>query len=247
MSEQRAFVAGATGYTGRAVVRVLRERGVQVTAHVRPDSPRLEEWRARFGALGAMVDATSWDESAMREAIARVRPTHVFSLLGTTRRRIRAAGAAASYESVDYGFTALLVRATKAAAPTARFIYLSSLGASETGTAYMRARGRAERELRESGLSWITARPAFVTGEDREEPRPAERIAGTAVDAFLGAIAFLGIRGPQRKYASLTGEALARALATLALSGRDGVYHAAALRAAASRHERCNDGEMTVD
>lgn len=215
------------------MVRALRARGVEVTAHVRPDSPRLEEWRARFAALGATADATSWDEAALRDTLARVRPTHVFALLGTTRKRIRAAGDAASYDAVDYGLTALLLRATRAASPTARFIYLSSLGSSETGTAYMRARGRMERELRESGLSWVVARPAFVTGEDREESRPAERIAGTAVDVFLGAFAFLGIPGPQRKYASLTGDELARALATVALEQGDGVYDAAALRAAA--------------
>ena len=33
-----AFVAGATGYTGREVVRLLAERGVRTLAHVRPDS-----------------------------------------------------------------------------------------------------------------------------------------------------------------------------------------------------------------
>ena len=40
-----AFVAGATGFTGREVVRLLVERGVPAVAHVRPDSPRLEEWK----------------------------------------------------------------------------------------------------------------------------------------------------------------------------------------------------------
>ena len=33
-----AWVAGATGYTGQAVVAILRARGVPTTAHVRPDS-----------------------------------------------------------------------------------------------------------------------------------------------------------------------------------------------------------------
>ena len=99
-----AFVAGATGYTGREVVRVLRESGVSTVAHVRPDSPRLAEWRARFGALGAEVDTTPWDAPAMATTLARVQPAIVFALLGTTRRRARAAaerGAAESYASVD--------------------------------------------------------------------------------------------------------------------------------------------------
>ncbi len=43
---------GATGYTGRAVVSELRERGFEVVAHVRPDSTQLDEWRSRFAQLG---------------------------------------------------------------------------------------------------------------------------------------------------------------------------------------------------
>src|SRR5215217_2597869 len=82
-----AFVAGATGYTGREVVRALVARGVRAVAHVRPDSPRLAEWRERFGEVGADVDATPWEEPAIRAALARWRPTHVFALLGTTRER----------------------------------------------------------------------------------------------------------------------------------------------------------------
>src|SRR5215208_1501420 len=65
-----AFVAGATGYTGREVVRQLVERGVRAVAHVRPDSPRLAEWRERFAELGAEVDATPWEEPAMRASLA---------------------------------------------------------------------------------------------------------------------------------------------------------------------------------
>jgi len=232
----RAFIAGATGYTGRELVCVLREADHDVTAHVRPDSRALPRWRAHFGALGARLDTTPWEGEALASTLARVEPTHVFALLGTTRRRMRADGEERNtYEAVDYGLTSLLLRATRAASPRARFVYLSSVGASERGSAYLRARGRIERELRESGLSWITARPAFVTGADREEARPAELIAGRTVDAFLRALALVGVRGPARRYGSLSGAALARALAALAEDAHDGVYDAAALRAAAEQ------------
>jgi nucleoside-diphosphate-sugar epimerase len=230
----RAFIAGATGYTGRALVRVLRERGHEVVAHVRPDSPALARWREQFTSFGARTDSSPWQPDSMARALASAAPTHVFALLGTTRKRMRErrddAGAATSYEAVDYGLSALLLRATVAASPSARFIYLSSLGASERGNAYMRARGRLERELRESGLSWIVARPSFVTGEDREESRPAERVAAAVTDAFLRTAAAVGIAGPARKYASMTGVTLARALASLAADAPDGIYEAGELR-----------------
>jgi nucleoside-diphosphate-sugar epimerase len=232
----RAFVAGATGYTGRELVRVLRARGAGVTAHVRPDSPRLAEWRQRFQAFGADVDATPWQPDLLRATLERVRPTHVFALLGTTRTRARTEGttAAAAYESIDYGLTALLLAATRAAAPDARFIYLSAAGASERGNAYLRVRGRLERELRASGLSWISARPAFVTGADREESRPAERAASFAIDVALAAASRMGLRPLADRWRSLTGAQLAEALARLAEGAPDGVYDAAALRAAVS-------------
>jgi nucleoside-diphosphate-sugar epimerase len=230
----RAFVAGATGYTGRELVRVLRARGAGATAHVRPDSPRLAEWQDRFHALGAEPDATPWQPDALRATLERVRPTHVFALLGTTRARARAAGttAADAYEAIDYGLTALLLAATRATAPDARFIYLSAAGASERGNAYLRVRGRLERELRASGLSWISARPAFVTGADREESRPAERAAAFAIDVALAAARRIGLGSLAGRWRSLTGAQLAAALAILAESAPDGVYDAAALRAA---------------
>ena len=52
MAAPVAFVAGATGFVGRAVVPALRRAGVTTIAHVRPDSARLDEWRKRFASTG---------------------------------------------------------------------------------------------------------------------------------------------------------------------------------------------------
>ena len=66
MSDKKlAFVAGATGFTGREVVRVLLDRGVPTVAHIRPDSSRLDEWRERFEGLGARTDTTAWEKEPM--------------------------------------------------------------------------------------------------------------------------------------------------------------------------------------
>lgn len=71
---QRAFVAGATGLTGRFVVRHLRALGHDVVAHVRPDSSRLSEWRAAFAATGAVVDTSPWDADAIARSLSGHRP-----------------------------------------------------------------------------------------------------------------------------------------------------------------------------
>ena len=217
-----AFVAGATGYAGREVVRALAERGVDTVAHVRPDSPRLAEWRQRITDLGARADATPWSTPAMSARLAALRPTHVFALLGTTRARAAAAArtghASADYEAVDYGLSVLLLRAAAALAPAPRFVYLSSIGASlTTGNAYLRVRGRVETEVMGSGLPYLIVRPSFITGPDRDESRPAERVSAAVLDAGTRLLAGLGARRLRARYRPRSGAELAAAIVRLSL------------------------------
>lgn len=219
-----AFVAGATGYVGQAVVARLAAQGIRTVAHVRPDSPSLDRWRQRFEALGATVDATPWTPADMAATLADLRPTLVFCLVGTTRSRMqglkRSGGdpAAASYESVDYGLTALLAAAAAACGSRPRFAYLSSLGAGAGARgAYMRWRTRAEEAVQASGLPFTLVRPAIITGPDREENRTGESVANTVVDGGLKALKALGVTEPWRRYRSIDATALAAAMVRLAL------------------------------
>ena len=219
-----AFVAGATGFTGREVVRLLVERGVATVAHVRPDSPRLEEWKGRFSGVGAEVDATAWDETAMKETLLRIRPASLFALLGTTRARMHAAGragqdpASQSYEAVDYGLTALLIEAARETGLTPRVVYLSAAGVKETSrSAYYRARSQAEALLRSSGLPYTIARPSIIAGPGREDDRPLERAGAVIGDRLLSVAGWLGAGKIKARYASTTNVRLANALVRLAL------------------------------
>jgi nucleoside-diphosphate-sugar epimerase len=226
MTAKCAFVAGATGYTGLAVVRELVARGLRTIAHVRPDSPRLEQWRARFSDLGATLAATPWQASPLQTTLRTLAPDLVFALLGTTRARARrdaAAGRDSSYQTVDYGLSKLLLEATVAARPGARFVYLSSLGVSPgTRNQYLNVRWRLEQELRASGLDFVIARPSFITGPDREEVRVRERAIAGVVDGMLRMAAWVGARALRDQYSSLTGEQLGRALVTAALTPESG-------------------------
>lgn len=218
----RGFVGGATGYTGRSVVKELVEAGVVAVAHVRPDSPRLAEWKATFQKERATADTTAWERVAMAATFARVKPDVVFALLGTTRSRgrqtMRATGVADTYESVDYGLSAILLGATLDAKLCPRFVYLSAVGVREdTQNPYLKVRWRFESELRESGVPYTIVRPSFITGEDREESRPMERVAATTTNA-LGAVArVLGAKRFADTYTSITSEALARQLVRMSL------------------------------
>lgn len=225
-----AFVAGATGYTGRNMVRCLVKENVRTVAHVRPDSPSLHRWRAVFQGQGAVVDNAPWTAEGVAQALAEYRPRWVFALLGTTAKRGRRDGG--TYETVDYGLTSLLLHAAAGLEPRPTFVYLSSAGAGGRAFgSYMKARVRIEAEIRALDMPHLIARPAFITGDDRGEARPLERLGARVVDEALGGLAAVGVSGPRDRWASMTGPELAAGLARLVTSGRTGVVEAAELRA----------------
>lgn len=218
MTEQRAFIAGATGHTGRALVEACRRAGAHVVAHIRPGSSSLQRLGPRFEELGAVLDTTAWEPAALRDTLAGHRPTQVFALLGTTRKRASAEGMGASegYEKIDYGLSVMLIDAVADACPDARLVYLSAVGVREgTSNPYMRARARVETHLHQSSLEWTIVRPAMITG-DREESRLAESVGGVVGDALLSVAGFFGAHRIQDRYASITGSALAEGLARVA-------------------------------
>lgn len=214
-----AFVAGATGYTGAALVARLRQQGTPTIAHVRPDSPELDAWRTRFEALGAEIDTTPWALDALTARLSSARPAVVFALLGTTRRRA-ARDPDSTYERVDYGLTRLLMDACVAAGCAPRFVYLSSIGVGPSARgAYLQVRHRMETELRASGLPWIIARPAFITGPDRAERRVGERLGAIMSQAFFTLTDALGANFDAR-YGAMTADQLAQALVTAGFDNR---------------------------
>lgn len=204
-------MAGATGYTGRAVVDAAVKAGFEAVAHVRPDSARLEHWRTHFGAAGASVDTTPWEPDAMCATLRALEPAVVFGLLGTTRAR------GGSYEDVDYALTMMLLEAAIACGSSPRFVYLSSAMVTPNArSTYMSIRWRVEQAVRASGLSYAIARPAFITGPDRDDVRLGERLAAATSDRALSLVGALGGRRLRERYRSTTNVALARALVRLA-------------------------------
>jgi uncharacterized protein YbjT (DUF2867 family) len=234
------FVAGATGYTGRAVVRESVARGLDTVAHVRPDSSSLARWRASFESIGARVDTSEWTREDIGATLQRLQPSIVYSLLGTTRSRGKQGSGSAvtdTYEAVDYGLSIMLLEASVACGSRPRFVYLSAMGADGRAVnAYMEVRQRVEAAVRDSGLPYLIARPGFITGDDRDENRVAERVAARISDGLLAGLGVLGAKRLRARYTSLTGTQLGAALVELA--GKQGagasiVAENEALRAAA--------------
>lgn len=211
-----AFVLGATGFVGREVVRQLCVRGAQAIAHVRPDSRQLADWQTKFAALGATVDTTAWDAAALAQTFRASRPAQIYICIGTTRSKAKTDAIAGDiYEKVDLGLTVLAVEAARASEVQPRLVYLSSVGADRSArSAYLRARGKAEDAVMQSGLPWIVARPSIITGE-RDESRFGEAAAGVVGDGLLAVVGLFGGKKVRDRYRSTTPDVLASALIRL--------------------------------
>jgi nucleoside-diphosphate-sugar epimerase len=225
----RLLVVGATGYVGRHVTAVARRAGHDVLAHVRPGSPTGDRAAAGFAASNVLVVRTPWSAEAWYRYLESDPPDRVFLLLGTTATRSRAAASAgapdASQEAVDLGLTQMVLTALRSAAPEAGVIYLSAVGASATANIYLRVRASIESALLSGPNPFAVVRPSFVTGPDRPESRPAERIGAIVGDAALAIVRLLGGRRLAARYSSISGTALAEILVTLAERPLDRAIH----------------------
>ena len=146
-----AFVAGATGYTGRALIAEL----------ARGES----EWRARpharaQGKIDGAVVCDPLDVAALTDGMRGV--DAVVQLIGTVRKRFDEG----DYEKIDYGTTVALGEAARAAG-VSRFLLLSSTGAGRPMGRYLKVKRRTEDWVRQSGLDWTIVRPSFIVGPGR--------------------------------------------------------------------------------
>jgi len=227
-----AFVLGAPGFVGREVVRQLCVRGAKTVAHVRPDSRALAEWRKKLDELGAAVDTTPWDVTALAARFRIVEPAQIYVLIGTTRSRAKTDAVAGNiYEAIDLGLTRIAVDAARASERRPRIVYLSSVGADPGArSAYLAARGRAEQVVTGSGLPWVIARPSIITGE-RDDSRFGERGAAVIGDGLLAVAGVLGGKKLRDRYRSTTPDVLASALIRLGEApGHDRIVDGADLR-----------------
>jgi uncharacterized protein YbjT (DUF2867 family) len=227
-----AFVLGATGFVGREVLRQLCVRRATAIAHVRPDSPRLAEWTEQFQALGATVDASPWKIAELAAKIREISAQQVYILIGTTRARARLDDVKGDiYEAIDLGLTQLAVDAVKQARVGSRIVYLSSIGADPTSrSGYLRARGKAEAIVQQSGHPWAIARPSLILG-DRDEPRLGTSAAAFVSDAMLALASLAGGKRLRAHYRSTTQDVLASALIRIGESpDHDRIYEGDELR-----------------
>ena len=156
----RVAIAGGHGKIGRRLARLLRERGDEPTPLIR-DPAQAAELEA-FGTP-VVVDLEHAGEPDVAQAIAGSDAV-VFTA---------GAGPGSGPDrkwTMDYGGAAKLIAACKANG-IARYVIVSSQGADvdaegdDTFAVYLRAKGKADDELRDSGLEYTIVRPTGLTDE----------------------------------------------------------------------------------
>jgi uncharacterized protein YbjT (DUF2867 family) len=165
--------------------------------------------------MGAEVDTAAWEAEAMTATLRRAAPDRVFALLGTTGKRARGDGMSRveAYQRIDVGLTLLLLDAVRAAGLRPRFVYLSSVGTSNRSSSmYLKTRAQVEAALAQSGVPFTVARPSFITGAQRDDERPFERVGAAMAGGLLAMAGALGARRLQAKYRPTTNTGLAEAL-----------------------------------
>ena len=146
-----AFVAGATGYTGRALMELLatERTGWKARPHAR-----------QTGKIDGAVVCDPRDVQALTDGMRGC--DAVVQLIGT----VRANFAEGDYEAIDYGTTVALGEAARAAG-VPRLLLLSSVGAGSPRGKYLAVKRKTEEWVERSGLEYTIVRPSFIVGQGR--------------------------------------------------------------------------------
>ena len=195
-----AWIAGATGLTGRHCLDALLSSG-------------------RYSTVVALTRRpTGLRHPLLLEAPAdgsgAPRPDDVFCAIGTT---IGKAGSKDAFRDVDLR---LVLRVAQNAAGASQFVLVSSAGAHAPGLSfYLQVKRDTEQALAKVGFGALHIfRPSVLIGA-RAERRTAER-AGIAI---ARALAWTMI-GSMRKYRPVEAAMVAKAMVAAALSGAMGVH-----------------------
>lgn len=155
---KKVFVTGGTGYMGGALIPVLRERGHEVRALVRPGS----EGKLPPGCplvFGNALDAESY--------AAQVPPSDTFvQLVGYPKPDPRKAQ---QFRDVDLKSGLAAVKAASEA-KVGHFVYVSVAHPAPIMQVYIQPRIEVEEAIRASGLNATIVRPWYVLGPSHRWP-----------------------------------------------------------------------------
>ncbi|KAF9446893.1 hypothetical protein P691DRAFT_732389 [Macrolepiota fuliginosa MF-IS2] len=181
VNPRSALIIGATGQTGRVLLRELLAspqftkvgeygRSVTSASDITVGKDKLEQKVINFDKLEeAGLPDGRWDV--------------VYITLGTTSKL---AGSAAAFEKIDRDYVINAAKAAKVHDLHQRVVYLSSGGANPSSSfLYPRSKGQTEIGLAGLGYSdTVIFRPGLLAGAQRKDSRIAEQLFGYVTGAL---------------------------------------------------------------
>ena len=158
MERRKVFIAGGTGYLGRALVARLLERGHEVRALVRHGSE---------GKLPEGCEAVAGDPLDESSFAASIQPSETFvQLVGVPRP---SPAKARQFREIDLVSGRASVAAARGAG-VSHFVYVSVAQPAPVMKAYQAVRAEVESLLKDSGVNATVLRPWYVLGPGHRWP-----------------------------------------------------------------------------
>lgn len=204
----RILLAGATGMVGRQVATIMSAPSIDGELHV---ISRRQINGLDSSAIQHIVEPANWTSP-----IIEVAPQVIISCLGTT---IKSAGSKSAFTGVDFDLITLVGQAARAAG-TRHMILVSSVGANaSSANFYLSIKGKTENAIRALGFERLDIiRPGLLRGI-RENAR-----TGESLGIMLSPLTDVMMQGPFRRYRSIDGGIVAKAIANLSVAGGQGTF-----------------------
>ena len=196
----KIVIAGATGLVGQAVMRAAGDRSYETIA---------------IGRRSSALASHNIDVDFLRLPDLPAADVAICTL-GTT---IKKAGSKRAFKAVDYDAVMAFANAAKAAG-IEHFIVVTAVGTNaDSKVFYSSVKGLVERDLEALGFYRLDiVQPGLLIGERAEKRFVEEILQGAApiIDFFM--------RGPWRRYASITAVQLSEILLNLAEQKAPGAF-----------------------
>jgi uncharacterized protein YbjT (DUF2867 family) len=213
MNAKTVALAGGSGFIGRAIALRLLAGGINVRVLTRnPDSARARLDLPGVEFVGVDIGLPALLKQGLRGADAVVDAIQFDGYPVENPRR------GLTFERIDYGGAIALIAAAKQAG-VQQFIYISGAAVDENSThPGFRSKGRAERAIRESGLTYTIFRPSLVYG-------PEDKVVNGLARALRFAPVF-GVPGTGRQKVQpvLVDDLAACVMLAVLGRGRNGTY-----------------------
>jgi len=214
MDAKTVALAGGSGFIGRAIARrLVAGGGVKVRVLTRDP----EKARAQLDLPGVeFVRADIAQPASLKDALLEVNT--IVDAIQFDGYPVENPRRGLTFERIDYGGAIALIDAAKQTG-VQQFIYISGAAADENSShPGFRAKDRAERAIRESGLTYTIFRPSLVYG-------PEDKVVNGLARALRFAPIF-GVPGTGRQKVQpvLVDDLAACVMLAVSGRGRNGTY-----------------------